>query len=221
MKKRQTLQTHRTKGHRIAEYPLLHVMLGNSFAKIYEGTVSGSPVHLYLGDYKILRQKYHGRSLSARFWSRFLGEAIIFDCGCTLWSMHLCLKPGRVRGIFEKNSFIFSSQAGMLTVDISKKGDIDSILYYFGECVPPFLADLIRDFPGRHYLSDRVLLLSSSQATRHCVIVPSWKILTAENSVIVPEKRSGFAPYKESLTVKVQKLLPRPSAIIVQPCING
>lgn len=46
----------------------------------------------------------------------------------------------------------------MLTVDISKKGDIDGILSYFDEGVPPFLADLIRDFPGRHYWSDRVLL---------------------------------------------------------------
>ena len=64
-------------------------------------------------------------------------------------------------------------------------------------------------------------ILSSSQTTRHCVIVPSWKLLMAGNSIIVPEKQSGFAPYKEYLMAKVQKLSPRPSVIIDQLCING
>jgi len=87
-----------------------------------------------------------------------VGEITVVGCGCTLWSIYLSLKPGRVRGIFEENSFIFFSQVGMLTVDISKKGDVDGILYYFEEGVPPFLTDFIRDFPGRHYWSDQVLL---------------------------------------------------------------
>lgn len=53
----------------------------------------------------------------------------------------------------------------MLTVDISKKGDVDGILSNFDEGVPPFLADLIRDFPGRHYWSDRVLLYRLREET--------------------------------------------------------
>lgn len=74
-----------------------------------------------------------------------------------------------------------------------------------------------------HLLMSAMLtgILSSSQTTRHCAIMPVWKILMAENSIIVPEKQSGFAPFKEYLMAKVQKLLPRPSAIIDQPFING
>ena len=64
-------------------------------------------------------------------------------------------------------------------------------------------------------------LLTSLQTTRHYGIVPLWKILTAENSVIVPEKPSGYAQYKESSMAKVQKLLPRLSGIIVPQFTTG
>ncbi len=45
MKKRHSLHSRQIDGHRIDEYPLLHAMLTSSFATIYEGSTSGSPVH--------------------------------------------------------------------------------------------------------------------------------------------------------------------------------